>query len=237
MAITTIKSINIEPTLLSKINNSISDAPSDGKTYARKNAAWSEFDIVDEDYPLDDDGTLATSVGFGFAGVARGDGQKLDYETAGGSGVKMLMAKDTFTTARFSRDATATIGYEAVCVKKGIGTGGSSGLVLVISDSSGALVNMASIDLSNTNDLGQFFVDSIGTISAKLNGSAYSLAGNWMNPSGQKTVGASDKFAPFLYTTDNGTTGERDIVQLITDASKMSGEYPFGAKDIHGRLI
>ncbi len=42
MAITTIKSINIEPTLLSKINNSISDAPSDGKTYGRKDGAWSE---------------------------------------------------------------------------------------------------------------------------------------------------------------------------------------------------
>ena len=215
----------------------LSDAPSDGKTYARKNAAWSEFDIVDEDYPLDDDGTLATSVGFGFAGVARGDGQKLDYETAGGSGVKVLMAKDTFTTARFSRGATATIGYEAVSVKNSIGTGGGSGLALVISDSSGALVNAVTVNFSNTNDLGQFFVDSSGNISAKLNGSAYSLAGNWMNPSGQKTVGASDKFAPFLYTTDNGTTGERDIVQLITDASKMSGEYPFGAKDIHGRLI
>ena len=42
MAITTIKSINIEPTLLSKINNSISDAPTDGKQYARKDGDWEE---------------------------------------------------------------------------------------------------------------------------------------------------------------------------------------------------
>ncbi len=256
----------------------LSDAPSDGKTYARKNAAWEELKqevqayanfavfpatgaanviYIDKayeksyywdgsayvaltggrDYPLDDDGTLAASLGFGFAGVARGDGQKLDYETAGGSGVKLLMAKDTFTTARFSRGATATIGYEAVCIKNSIGVGGSRGLALVISDSGGSLVNAVTMSFSSTNDLGQILVDSSGNISAKLNGSAYSLAGSWMNPSGQKTVGASDKFAPYLYATDNGTTGERDIVQLITDASKMSGEYPFGAKDIHGRLI
>ncbi|MCH9838537.1 hypothetical protein K0U83_22940, partial [bacterium] len=63
-------------------------------------------------FPLDDNGTLAASLGYLTAGPAIGDGQTLGLTADGGNNVHVLLSAGALTTARFSRGA-APIGYEA----------------------------------------------------------------------------------------------------------------------------
>ncbi len=64
-------------------------------------------------YPLNDDGTIAAAIGYGYAGPAIGDGQRMQYTLGAGGGVKILVAGAATTTARFHR-GELPIGFEAV---------------------------------------------------------------------------------------------------------------------------
>ena len=184
-------------------------------------------------YPLDDDGTLAASLGYMTAGPAIGDGQTLGLTLDGGNHVHVLLSAGALTTARFSRGA-APIGYEAAEVTN---TGGVMlGFVgIIITDSGGALVNAGTVQTTLAG-LSQIEVAPDGTVSAKKNGSPYTI--QWMFPAGQKTVGATDKFCPYLAANDNSATaGDYIEIQLRTCAASLTGTYSTGCTDIAGTVI
>jgi len=184
-------------------------------------------------YPLDDDGTLAASFGYMTAGPAIGDGQTLGLTSDGGDHVHVLLSAGALTTARFSRGA-APIGYEAVEVTN---TGGVMyGFVcIIITDSGGAVVNGGTVRTTLAG-LSQIEVAPDGTVSAKRNGSPYVI--QWVFPAGQKTVGATDKFCPYLAANDNSATaGDYIEIQLRTCAASLTGTYSTGCTDIAGTVI
>jgi hypothetical protein len=185
-------------------------------------------------YPLNDDGTLAASFGYMTAGPAIGDGQTMGYAADGGNHVHSLLPAGALTTARFSRGA-APIGYEAAEVTN---TGGVvKGFVgIIITDSGGAVVNGGSLQTTLAG-LSQIEVAPDGTVSAKRNGAPYVI--QWeLFPAGQTTVGATDKFCPFLAANENGATaGDYIEIQLRTCAASLTGTYSTGCTDIAGTVI
>lgn len=183
-------------------------------------------------YPLDDDGTLASLLGYGYAGPAVGDGQKLRYTTDNATGVKLLIAANALTGGSFSR-GLAHVGYEALAIIADI----PCGTALVILAANNSVVNAVTLNMDSDGDLGQFIVAPDGTISAKKNGAPHDLSSAWMDALGQKTIGETDKFAPYLWATDDGSTGSKAVVQLRTAAQIMEGAYPEGCVDLCGNLI
>ena len=178
-------------------------------------------------YPLNDDGTLAASFGYMTAGPAIGDGQTLGLTSDGGSHVHVLLSAGALTTARFSRSA-APIGYEAAEVTN---TGGVvKGFVcILITDAGGALVNAGTVQTTLAG-LSQIEVAPDGTVSAKKNGSTSSIG--WLFPAGQKTVGATDKFCPYLAANENGATaGDYIEIKLITYVGVSSATWPVAHLD------
>lgn len=184
-------------------------------------------------YPLDDNGTVAASLGYMTAGPAIGDGQTLGLTSDGGNHVHVLLSAGALTTARFSRGA-APIGYEATEVTN---TGGvMRGFVcILITDSGGVLVNAGSVQTTLAG-LSQIEVAPDGTVSAKRNGSPYTIP--WLFPAGQTTVGATDKFCPYLAANENSATaGDYIEIQLRTCAASLTGTYSTGCTDIAGTVI
>ena len=184
-------------------------------------------------YPLNDDGTVAASFGYMTAGPAIGDGQTMGYAADGGNHVHSLLPAGALTTARFSRGA-APIGYEAVEVTN---TGGVvAGFVcILITDSGGVPVNAGTVQTTLAG-LSQIEVAPDGTVSAKRNGSPYTI--QWIFPAGQTTVGATDKFCPYLAANDNSATaGDYIEIQLRTCAASLTGTYSTGCTDIAGTVI
>ena len=184
-------------------------------------------------YPLNDNGTVAASLGYMTAGPAIGDGQTLGLTSDGGNHVHVLLSAGALTTARFSRGA-APIGYEAAEVTN---TGGvMRGFVCIhITDAGGVLVNAGSVD-TITGGLSQIEVAPDGTVSAKRNGAPYVI--QWEFPAGQTTVGATDKFCPYLAANDNSATaGDYIEIQLRTCAASLTGTYSTGCTDIAGTVI
>lgn len=185
-------------------------------------------------YPLDDDGTLATAFGYGFAGPAVGDGQQMQYTTTGNAQVKILSAAGAVTSARFNR-GSYPIGFEAVANSYG-GAVNVTGMAILITNAGGSIVNAATILTSANSDLLQFEVAADGSISAKVNGIAYDLSSSWLAPAGQKTVGVTDYFCPYLFINDL-FIGQLVDIQLITNAASMTGAYSASAVDICGNTI
>lgn len=185
-------------------------------------------------YPLDDNGTLASAFGYGYAGPAVGDGQQMQYTTTGNAQVKILSSSGAVTSARFQRGASP-IGWEAIAASYG-GAINVTGMAILITDSGGSIVNAASINASADGDMMQFEVSAAGAISAKVNGSVYDLSPRWLNLSGQKTVGATDYFCPYLFINDQ-FPGQLVDIQLVTNAGSMTGTYSSGAVDVCGNLI
>jgi hypothetical protein len=185
-------------------------------------------------YPLDDDGTLATALGYGYAGPAVGDGQRMQYTLGAGGGVKILVAGAATTTARFQR-GELPIGFEAV-VNDYAPT--PHGLAFVITDGAGAVINAVTMFASAVNDVLQMELSASGVLTAKKNGVAFDLSSYWRAPAGQKTVGASDYFAPYLWLTDQAwAVGEVTDIQLRTCAASLTGTYSTGCTDIAGTVI
>jgi hypothetical protein len=184
-------------------------------------------------YPLNDNGTLAASLGYMTAGPAIGDGQTMGYAADGGNHAHLLLSAGALTTARFSRGA-APIGYEATEVTN---TGGvMRGFVCIsITDAGGALVNAGSVETTLAG-LSQIEVAPDGTVSAKRNGSPYTI--QWLFPAGQTTVGATDKFCPYLAANENSATaGDYIEIHLRTCAASLTGTYSTGCTDIAGTVI
>lgn len=185
-------------------------------------------------YPLDDDGTLAAALGYGYAGPAIGDGQRMQYALGAVNEVKILCAAAATSTARFQRGA-APIGFEASVIQY---APAPHGLSLVIEDGAGSVINAVTFDAYAAGNLLQMEIATDGTITAKRDGSAVDLSAFWLYPSGQKTIGASDYFAPYLWMTDrtwgSGTTAE---IQLVTHHADMTGTYSTGCTDVCGTVI
>jgi len=97
-------------------------------------------------------------------------------------------------------------------------------------------VNAVDIYASADGDILQFEVAPDGTVSAKVNGAVFDLAPRWLNMAGQKTVGATDYFCPYLYINDQ-LTGQLVDIQLVTNGAEMLGDYTVGAVDICGNTI
>ena len=183
-------------------------------------------------YPLDDDGTVAASYGYGYAGPAVGPAQlRMQYTTTGSATVKLLLSSGFANTGRFSR-ASTVIGYEALAVS----AAGANfcGAAIAITDSGGAIINAGTINSAADNDLMQFEIAPDGTVSGFLNGAAYSF--QWLYPAGQKTVGATDKFAPYLWVNDSVASELADVI-LTIKAADMTGTYPSDATDVCGNPI
>ena len=184
-------------------------------------------------YPLDDDGTLAASFGYMTAGPAIGDGQTLGLTSDGGSHVHVLLSAGALTTARFSRGA-APIGYEAAEVTN---TGGvMDGFVcILITDSGGAVVNLGTVETTLAG-LSQIEVAPDGAVSAKKDGAPYVI--QWDSPAGQTTVGATDKFCPWIAANEDGATaGDYIEIKLITSGDIMTGTFTSGAVDLCDNVI
>lgn len=186
-------------------------------------------------YPLDDNGTLASAFGYGYAGPAVGDGQQMQYTTTGSASIRILVAAGAVTSARFQR-AASPIGYEAEVISYGGAFPQASGLAIVLTNAGGAVVNAAAVPSTADGDLIQFEVSATGVVTAQLNGTPFNLAPVWLNPMGQTTVGATDYFAPYLWINDQ-FTGQIVDIQLVTDHASMIGAYSSGAVDICGNLI
>lgn len=191
-----------------------------------------QFDISCA-YPLDDNGTLAASLGFGYAGPAIGDGQQMHYTTTGAGGVKLLASSASLTSGRFQREGWP-VGYEAFVTSCPTCP---AGLALLITNSGGSIVNAVSLESTADSDLLQFIVSADGTISAKRNGAAFDLSAFWLNPAGQKTVGATDYFSPYLWLNDNALPGDLADIQLRTLYINMTGTYPALTADLCGNAI
>jgi hypothetical protein len=98
-------------------------------------------------------------------------------------------------------------------------------------------VNAVTLESTADSDLLQFIVASDGTISAKRNGAAFDLSAFWLNPAGQKTVGATDYFSPYLWLNDNALPGDLADIQLRTFYINMTGTYPALTADLCGNAI
>lgn len=185
-------------------------------------------------YPLDDDGTLAAALGYGYAGPAIGDGQRMQYALGAVNEIKILCAAAATSTARFQR-GSAPSGFEASVIQY---APASNGLALVIEDGAGSVINAVTLAAYAAGNLLQMEIAPDGTLTAKRNGSVVDLSSFWLNPSGQKTIGASDYFAPYLWMTDrtwgSGTTAE---IQLVTHHADMTGTYASGCTDLCGNVI
>lgn len=185
-------------------------------------------------YALDDDGTLATAFGYGYAGPAVGDGQQMQYTTTGNAQVKILSSSGAVTSARFQRGANP-IGFEASTNSYG-GAGNAAGVAILITNSGGSIVNATDVFASADGDLLQFEVAADGTVSAKKNGAVFDISARWINMAGQKTVGATDYFCPYMYINDQ-QAGQFVDIQLVTDGASMAGTYSANAVDICGNTI
>lgn len=185
-------------------------------------------------YPLDDDGSLVSAFGYGYAGPATGaDLQTLSYTTTGLGGVKVLLAANSLTTANFPRRAE-TQAFEASVISKGGATG--CGMAIALVDSSGALYNAVTLNAAADGDTLSFEVAPDGVVTATRNGTPIGISGNWLAPAGQKTVGPTDRFAPYLWLTDS-TTGEPVEITLRTNSPDMTGTYLTGTTDICGNPL
>lgn len=182
-------------------------------------------------YPLDDDGTLAGAFGYAYAGPAVGaDSQSMDYTSAGAGGA-ILLPSGAFTTARFSRPASVYSVAEATSPVGDIGS-----LVLVVSDTGGSFVNALVIDVQDEGDLLAVTVASDGSVNAYINGAPAGASANWLNPIGQTTVGATDKYALALGATAVGS-GQITQMTLRTKSTAFTGAYDPGATDPCGNAI
>lgn len=182
-------------------------------------------------YPLDDDGTVAASLGYSFASEPTIDGGQTVVHTYGGTGAIYLWAPaGAYTTARFSRKETA-VGFEVGITDKTI-TYAYPHPVLIITDAAGTLVNVATFNLAD--EIGgttPVEVAADGTVSSSVS-PVY-----WRNTSGQKFVGATDMFALAFDVNENGASGGTVTVQLRTCAASLTGTYSTGCTDIAGTVI
>lgn len=181
-------------------------------------------------YPLDDDGTLAASFGYGYAGPATGAGQQGLSFTSSASGQSVLLAANTFGAARFARPASGKSVFELQYVS---GTVQYIGCTITISDAGGAFINSAFVQ-QTTPSLGAVTVASDGTVGGLKDGVDNALS--WSNGAGQKTVGPTDKYAIgiFVSATAAGQTATGD---LRTFAGDMTGTYTAGETDPCGNVI
>ena len=182
-------------------------------------------------YPLDDDGTVSASFGVGYAGPAVAPAQQGLSFTSSASGQSILTAANALGTARFSRPASGP----AVVFEFSY-TGGTmdyTGLLIIISTAAGTFVNSAFVK-NTTASLLAITVDADGTISGFIDGTPATLF--WSNGAGQKTVGATDKYALgiFVNATASSQTASGTLHSAATD---MTGTYTAGETDPCGNMI
>jgi hypothetical protein len=185
-------------------------------------------------YPLDDDGSLSAQFGHIYAGPAVGDDQQsMDY-TAAVDGAAVLLPAGLLTTARFSRPASGYVAVEAVVTATEATCGGS--LVAVISNASGDIVNVASINGNNGSlDTLAVTIADDGTVTAYKNEEAME-APEWLFP-GAEVVGPTDKVSFGLGANTFTLTGDRVAMTLRTAASDITGSYGAGGKDVCGNAL
>lgn len=182
-------------------------------------------------YPLDDDGTLAASFGYGYAGPAVAPNQQGLSFTSSASGQSVLLAADTFGSARFSRPASGPAAVFEFAYAGG--TMNYTGLLIIISDAGGTFINSAQVT-STVASLLAITVAADGTVAGFEDGVTDSLG--WSNGAGQKTVGATDKYALgiFCNATAAGQTASGTLHSVSTD---MTGTYTGGETDPCGTVI
>lgn len=184
-------------------------------------------------YALDDDGTLAGAFGFGHAGPAVGDGQRMDYDLTGSAtgGTALLMPAGALGAASFDLPSSGSMVVEAQVV-----TGNADGCgVAVLWHNGGTLTDFmgnAGI-ISGTGVLG-IRVTSAGVVRWFLDGVIQADPG--------KTVPSGQKVAFYLFANDAGlsTLPANATVQLRTQAADYSygaSEYGAGAADPCGNEL
>lgn len=185
-------------------------------------------------YALDDNGDLATGMGYGYAGPAVGsDSQSMDY-TAAVDGAAVLLPAGILTTARFPRRADASIAVEAVVTETDETCGGS--LIVVISDAGGNVINVASVNGTNgALDTLAAIVATDGTVTAVIN-EVPRESPEWLFD-GPKLVGATDMVGFGLAANTYTVTGNHVAMTLRTDAADITGDYGVGATDPWGNPI
>lgn len=180
-------------------------------------------------YPLDDDGTVTTSLGLIYGGPSIKDGQTMGYTTGGGA-LAALISSGALSSARFSR-GVVPIGYEATAITKDAGSQIPS-LSILITSAAGAVINNGLVFMLTEGTLAQVEVAPDGTVSSKTNGVPSAV--QWVTPAGQTTVGETDKFCPYLLVGDGGTTGKYTEIQLRTSSSTALGVFSAGCVDLCG---
>jgi len=179
-------------------------------------------------YPLDDDGTIAAAIGFGYAGPAAGGGQQL-YNMASGTGSFVLAPDDPYGVDGLSKPASNDMVVEAAVTSTGSTAQG--GLGFLISDS-GVLVAYGYVPYSADGDVLGLIVDSAGVMTGKRNGYTVALAVGL----GVANVSGTRKVA-YALTYGSATLGDTIDMTLRTNASDITGSYSVGATDICGNAI
>ena len=181
-------------------------------------------------YPLDDDGTLAASFGYGYAGPAVAPAQQGLSFTSAASGQSILTALNALGTARFSRPASGKAAFEFSYAG---GTVSYVGTMIVISTAGGSVINSAFVQ-QTTASLGAITVAADGTVAGFKNSVTSTLF--WSNGAGQKTVGPTDKYALALFVNATAA-GQTASGTLRSRAADMTGTYIAGETDPCGNVI
>ena len=180
-------------------------------------------EVVSWVYLLNDDGTLATEFGYGYAGPAVNDGLTLSVDIIGGQGIRVLLPANKIYPKL--KRGLVPIGFEADLVANG-GAGGDAFLSIAIISSSGVLINVGSV-LLNEADINAIEVQPDGEVTS-------TERIEWADSGGQTAIGPSDFFAPFLNIDELGAVTGHFESKLIVSAAQMTATYSAGTVDIYG---
>ena len=182
-------------------------------------------------YPLDDDGTIAASFGYGYAGPAVAPAQQGLSFTSSASGQSILAALNALGTARFSRPASGPAA--AFEFSYAGGTVSYVGTMIVISSAAGTLINAAFVTHTAAS-LGTITVAADGTVAGFKDNVTSTLS--WSNGAGQKTVGATDKYALGIFVNATAA-GQTAAGTMRSYEANFTGTYIAGETDPCGNVI
>lgn len=171
-------------------------------------------------YPLDGDGTIPAAFGFGWAGPAVGNGQRVNYARVGGAtgGAAVLLAADPFGADSFDLPASGSVAVELQVATAG---GAAVGLAVLWHDA-GTFENFFADALTADDDsVITVYVDNAGTITWALDG---------VTQSGSATIPDGSKWAPYIFVNDGEGDSGTASARLVTDSAKML--YPDGSSDL-----
>ena len=174
-------------------------------------------------YLLNDDGTLATEFGYGYAGPAVNDGLTLSVDIIGGHGIRVLLPANKINS-KLKRGLVPVV-FEADLISA-TGDGGDAFVGILIISAVGVMINCGTLQLNNY-DIDSMEVQTDGEVTG-------SSRIEWLIAEAPVNVSETDYFIPCLLINENEATTGHIESRLIVSAAQMTQTHSVGAVDIYG---